>query len=593
VNGYVIWVLFLIFSGNAHARFRALLVGINYHNAAPEIRRLSGAVNDVHDMYALMTTSLGIPSSSIRVLVEKQATRQAIVDTFRKWFIEGTEAGDVIFFQYSGHGVQVPDVSGSQKLDPVKKGKIDQQALAEAFVPYDIVVDMENKALHNLIVDSEFHMLLKELKGRDVNLFLDLCHSGGVTKDFPQTNTPTRNLKLPWEVWQTTVVPPDGLSKPSTEGTVRRVRLNKWFPDYTCFAAVKHFQSAYEYPPLYQGKNGAFTYAVLKLLKSNPQALYTNKQVLDYARKYVSQVIGIPKSFQEPVLYGPRGSRDKTFVLLTQRSSSTAVNTHPPSSSYAQEDKTAVFITGLEGEIKSRLQRAVKECDYARIVTRHPDVIMEVKTNSVDMYNAVGKRLKSISTGNSVIAQVMEALTGLHIVRRLAVVENPAAPFAVELWIDEPGKSSFKTSDRVTVYYRVNGLAPGEKTYLTLINVAPDGTMSILYPQKDDFYRGIGQKLFLNSLVEPGKIYSIPKTGTALRPGQNVAVDLRIRLAEGQEYFKAIVTSEQIDWESMDLGEFRSHFKGKEGRSFAVEAGEKVRTSVSWAATSLTVEVKK
>ena len=215
------------------------------------------------------------------------------------------------------------------------------------------------------------------------------------------------------------------------------------------------------------------------------------------------------------------------------------------------------------------------------------------------IHSAAGKRLKTIAMAAStpeedVAASVLQSLESIHIVRELAALENPASPFAVELWIDEPGKTVFRASDRVTLYYKVNGLPTGKKAHLTLLNVGPDGTVSILYPQKKDFVSGALSAysgLYFNAEVESGKVFSIPRTSAALKPGQNVAMDLRIRLGAGQEYFKAIITSEPIDWSSLNLGEFRSAFKGPTGRSLAVVAVEIVEKAVDWSSASLRVEV--
>jgi hypothetical protein len=161
------------------------------------------------------------------------------------------------------------------------------------------------------------------------------------------------------------------------------------------------------------------------------------------------------------------------------------------------------------------------------------------------------------------------------------------------LWIDEPGKTRFTTDDRVTLYYRVNRLPGNRNAWLTLVNVAPDGAVSILYPQKADFYEGPGQKRFLNAPVEAGKVHAIPKKQNILLPGQNVAIDLRIRLARGQEYFKAIVTSEPVDWENLGVGEFRSSYQGEAGRRFVENVARGiVRRKGFWGCGGLRVSVE-
>jgi hypothetical protein len=252
-----------------------------------------------------------------------------------------------------------------------------------------------------------------------------------------------------------------------------------------------------------------------------------------------------------------------------------------------------VLVAGPENTIQASLITAIQADDSFKLDEEQPDIIVEMLSDEVAIHNATGRRLRTITMGNNVIPDVMKALTSSYIVRQLAALENPTAPFAVDLWIEEPGITQFTTHDKVTLYYRVNGLPEGENAYLTLLNVAPDGTVAILYPQKKDFYQGPGTKLFLNAEVQTGQVYSIPKTQQALKPGQNVAVDLRIRLAEGQEYFKAIVTSEPIDWQHLEIDEFRVSFQGETAHGFVVETIKNTKASLSWGTGSLRVEVKK
>jgi hypothetical protein len=135
----------------------------------------------------------------------------------------------------------------------------------------------------------------------------------------------------------------------------------------------------------------------------------------------------------------------------------------------------------------------------------------------------------------------------------------------------------------------VDGLPPGERAYLTLLNLAPDGTLSILYPKRGDLAHLPGRRLYLNARVQPGRTHRIPRTAAALRPGEHVAIDLR--LERGREHFKAIVTRQPIPWQDLDAGDFRRRFAPHTARRIVVQAKERVTHTPAWAAASLTVEV--
>ncbi len=627
-------LLFVVSVESTEAKFRALLVGINYKNAPNPKTRLSGAINDVQAMHALMTKTLGIAADSIKMLTEEQATRENIRKTFGEWLIEGTEPGDVVFFMYSGHGGQ-EEVSDEvrEKLETLHKLPIEdplkpaeqQRQFIEYLVPYDTIVYTSEEDAALPILDLEFHHLLSALKDREVHLFLDSCFSAAITRDFAAIKVKERYVDLPWDLWQYSEKFPAGVlpglfEKRSRAGFFRGPQDDvEWYPDYAFFAAVKYFQKAIDL-----GEHGAFTWPVLKLIETDPTANYTNREVLEVARKIIHEVMNISAADQEPMFYGPKGTLDKPFVLLAQRSPAATPPTPTPTVPtptptvpaptptvpalpaqplIAARGTTGVLVTGPEGTIPSwegqewvlDLLAEIKNSGYLRLDENQPDVIVEVLSQKVDIHSAFGRRLKTIPAGADPVPRVMHALEGIHIVRQLATLENLAAPFAVDLWIDEPGKIQFSTSDRVTLYYRVNGLPKGEKAYLTLLNVAPDGTVAILYPQKQDFAPGIGTKLYFNAEVETGKVYSIPKTRQALKSGQNVAMDLRLRLEAGQEYFKAVVTSEPVDWEQLGVGTFQSMFQGPPARGLAdivVDTVEHTMSPVSWAAGSLRVEVQ-
>lgn len=591
--------LALLFPGHGHAKFRALLIGIDYHNADKFIPPLAGAVNDVQDLHAFMTQTLHIPPSSIRVLTEKQAVRASILDHIQTWLIDGTQPGDAVFFQYSGHGVEVPDPFKIQGADPVKRRDSKQRRvmdmwgrrlpahkLAEAFVPYDTQVDPARKQVSNLIVDTEFYALLRQLQGRKVLLWLDNCHAGGITRDALHTDVSARYLQLPWEnVTETRLT---GIPKHIPASPANAERGLNWQPAYAYFAATRYFQKAYEYP--FAGrKNGAFSLAVMGLLKANPQTVYTNRQVLEYARRHLSNQMGFGSQDQLPMFYGPSGALDQPFLLLEQSKSHAVAEPAPSVEPQQSEAVTRVALRGRNAQFQA-IETAIRQRSFLTLDKKHPDLIVNLSATRITLHNVVGRLLRTLPMR---VQDVLNALETCHLVRLLARLHNPAAPFAVELWADQPDKNRFRLGDRITMYYRVKALPYGLDAYLTLVNVAPDGAIAVLYPQKRAFGGSQTAQLYLNAPVEPGKIHSIPKSRDALSQGQNVAVDLQIQLNQpGDEYFKAIVTSAPIDWESLNIGPFRSYFQGDDGHQFLKNSAKSIRRIHFWGTGSLRITVE-
>jgi hypothetical protein len=112
------------------------------------------------------------------------------------------------------------------------------------------------------------------------------------------------------------------------------------------------------------------------------------------------------------------------------------------------------------------------------------------------------------------------------IVAQLKHLHNPDA--TIDLWFDERGKTRFISGHNVNIYYEIKGLNKGTRAYLTLLNVSPAGKLSQIFSE----------------FVEVGKAYG------NLQGQENVTTVKQIALERGQEYFKAIVTSEPIEWKA-------------------------------------------
>jgi hypothetical protein len=70
----------------------ALLIGIDdYENVSD----LDGCVNDVENMRSLLRDKFGFEEKNIVTLLNKHATRKAILDTFQRHLIAQAKRGDI------------------------------------------------------------------------------------------------------------------------------------------------------------------------------------------------------------------------------------------------------------------------------------------------------------------------------------------------------------------------------------------------------------------------------------------------------------------------------------------------------------------
>lgn len=135
---------------------KALLVGVNDYREAP----LRGCVNDVTDMQAVLRELYQFQSENLRVLLDKEATRQGVIDGLN-WLAEGGSEKAVRVFHYAGHGHYVADTSRDEP-----------DGADEALVPYDC-------AKKGFLIDDHLKELYERFpKNGNLTIIMDCCHSG-------------------------------------------------------------------------------------------------------------------------------------------------------------------------------------------------------------------------------------------------------------------------------------------------------------------------------------------------------------------------------------------------------------------------------
>jgi Caspase domain len=147
-------------SSTAGGQRRALCVGIDRY----PIKALAGCVADAR-LWASTLQRLNFQCDS---LLDGDAT-YANIKAQLKALLSSARAGDVIVWQYSGHGTQVPDINGDEKRG-------DSPGQDEAICP----VDLQSG---RFLIDDEIGELLDGLQtGVNFTMFIDCCHSGTINR---------------------------------------------------------------------------------------------------------------------------------------------------------------------------------------------------------------------------------------------------------------------------------------------------------------------------------------------------------------------------------------------------------------------------
>ena len=162
-------------AGAAKPKAMSLHIGLNSVGASAYggwDGPLAACEFDANDMAALARSK----RMASTVLLTKKATRKAVLDALRA-AAKALKAGDLFFLSYSGHGGQVPDVTGEE---PDKKD--------ETWCLYD----------GQLIDDELYFELARFAEGVRILVFSDSCHSGTVTREarLVPTTTPAQRPKL-------------------------------------------------------------------------------------------------------------------------------------------------------------------------------------------------------------------------------------------------------------------------------------------------------------------------------------------------------------------------------------------------------------
>jgi len=154
----------------------ALIIAISDYSAAPGWRNLS-SMNDVKYVKdALM--KVGFAANDIDTLINKDATKAGMIKALDDLYNKVHE-GDIVYFQFSGHGQQIQDDNGDE-LD----------GYDEALIPYDasamfdpVTYKGQNHFRDDLLGEKLNKIRKKIGTSGSLVVLVDACHSGTATRD--------------------------------------------------------------------------------------------------------------------------------------------------------------------------------------------------------------------------------------------------------------------------------------------------------------------------------------------------------------------------------------------------------------------------
>ncbi|KAJ7138008.1 caspase domain-containing protein [Mycena epipterygia] len=253
----------------------AFIIGINQYQSN-RIRNLEGCENDAQTVKTFLIDRFHIPESHIVLLLNTDATRNAILENFQTHLIDNPciQPDDLIIIYYAGHGSRAQAPHSWPSTD----------GMIETVVPYDErTKGPDGQDIHG-IPDRTINMLLSRLataKGNNVVAIFDCCHSGGITRrvDSDWNSFRVRSIPTPRPI-------PENLDRTLRDALPEHVDLppgirQEFTQSHVLLAACRQQQQARECLSEAGEPCGFFTDSLIQQLRESKSKGITYAQLLE------------------------------------------------------------------------------------------------------------------------------------------------------------------------------------------------------------------------------------------------------------------------------------------------------------------------
>lgn len=128
---------------------------------------LMGSVNDARAFRDVLQEQWGLDPKNVVLLEDAMATKAAIREALTEWVPQRAIPGDLVVFYFAGHGAQSWDTDGDE-----------EDGLDETLAPHDA----RAASTENDITDDELGRWLRALPTSNIVVVLDNCHAGTGTR---------------------------------------------------------------------------------------------------------------------------------------------------------------------------------------------------------------------------------------------------------------------------------------------------------------------------------------------------------------------------------------------------------------------------
>ncbi len=445
----------------------ALLIGIaDYPHLESPQGSLQGPVNDVTALRAVLLERWGFAPADIRTLVDRQATRAAILDELRA-LEKRSSAGDEVFLFYSGHGTSALD---SRISPPLPQG-------SGALVPSDYD-PRSARPVDGLIVGrSDLRPIIERLEagGRRLWVVSDSCYSGNQVRSVFGERGPLPGKFIP-------APGPDLLRDMAGPAAAQAATLPAYpYRDTAWLSAAAEGEVARDIPtaallsyPTFDGKpHGALADALLRVLGGTIDADYNRDGYLSWAEIHVAV-----SDFMADRAYGhsPQrlpGVNDDTGGLAQRAFLGQRISTAARRPAATPALKLAQL--GRDGGAVAALQR-IRGVELLPASASGAEVNVRSEGKNLVLYSAGGDTLAQVAGGEP--QRLVGHVQQLAWARRLRQLGHQGSRGLLDFQVQP---ASFGGNFRIgeCIHFVVK---PDRASTLLVVNVDADGLVSVLYP---------------------------------------------------------------------------------------------------------------
>jgi hypothetical protein len=438
---------------------RAMVIGIDKYPNLDKASELHGAVADANDI----STALRAMGVKVRdPLVDSRVTRSQVIAEMDR-LVSESKAGDLAIIAYSGHGMRV---RGYKRWDKTNRDAYHSQMALANFSPTD------PKNGHEVIVEPEMRAWYARLdrKGVDVRVVMDTCYGGGMRGVDPRAGTiKVRALSTAVSDQIHDSFVPIAMTEKEAGADTDEMKHVTFFAGATKDSTVPEMAAI-------DGANraavrGALSYFIARAIGGEAQKGEVTRAQLF---KLLPPNVRAATEGRQFIDFGPRTESDDALQQVVFRVDDDA----DPSPSVPgpvvigdanspQVEPVRVAIVNGAADLFSTIERG--RAPFVPSAPSDADVVWDVGNGA------------ALSRGDLLMDRVDASILGVVIDRTWAVreIKKLAASRVIDVTMGENGRAYARGEKPVLAARGIAG------SYLTVVNVASEGTVQLVFPHPD------------------------------------------------------------------------------------------------------------